>query len=259
MSNIFHSSKLYIKGYSPAFDDPPADPTNPAPKGDGGGEPKGDTIKKDDLDRMLAENSRKHQQVVDGLKAELDALSKRSNLSAKDREDLEQRVNELNNKLLTKEEMAKQEKDKLLKQHQSERENLESEAKAWRGRYESTRIVSSLSDAAAKHKAYNPQQVVTMLRGETRLVEVEKDGQGTGDFEVRVKLNSKDSKGQPVQLDLAPDEAVKHMSEQDEYLNLFTADGSPGTGSRKSKDNLDPTELAKDPAAYRQARKEGRI
>lgn len=235
--------------YIPAHDEPPAG---------GGSAPQ--TFTQEQLNTILADEKRKAQGAITQLQAEVEALSKRANLTTKDRSELENRLSELNSQLLTKEELAKQEKDKLLKQHTQEREQLANELKDWRGRYENTRIESALLDAAVKHNAFNPEQIVTILRSNTRMVEVVENEQPTGNYDVRIKLRSKNSKGESVDLDLSPVEAVKHMSEQPDSLNLFKSESSAGYGGRGSNTNkLDPVALAKDPAAYRAARKAGNI
>lgn len=251
------------KIYYPAYDD--ASPSE-GDKGGEGGEGKGDgdgstkTFTQEELNSFLADDRRKHQGVVTGLQAEIDALSKRSNLSQKDRTELETRLTELNGQLLTKEELRAQEREKESKAHAEEVTSLTARADAWQNRYEGTRTLAALSEAAVKHNAINPNQVVTMLRNSTRVVEVMDGEQATGEYEVRVKLDTLDKKGKPVQLDLTPVEAVKHMSEQEDSLNLFKSDSANGYGSRRSKTNqVDAADLAKDPEAYRKARKEGTI
>ena len=244
----------YLRVFIPAFEDP--EPKDPEPK-----EPK-DPEPKDPKDPKDPEpKDQQYKKVIDQLTTELDALKKRSNLSTKDRQDMERRIEDLNNQLLTKEELAAKEKNKLLKQLESERESLSQEAKSWRQRFEEKTIVGALTEAAAGANAYNPKQIVTMLRGETALSEVMDGDQPTGQFEVVVTLDTTNDKGENVKLTLKPQEAVKHLSEQDDYLNLFKTDDRNGFGggpSRKSG-QVDAATIAKDPKAYREMRRKGLI
>lgn len=102
---------------------------------------------------------------------------------------------------------------------------------------------------------------MAILRTNTSVSEVLKDGEPTGQFEVKVKISSKNDKGQPIVLDLDPTQAVKHLSEDDAFLNLFKNKSQGGYGGRNSGNtgSLDPATLAKDPAAYRKARQEGKL
>lgn len=229
--------------------------TGDGEEGDGSVPPVGPTP---DVQQLIQEKTKAHQAVVEGLQAEIKALSEKSNMTTKDRQELEQRVTELNNKLLTKEELTKQERERLTKSHAEERERLARDAELWQKRYEETRIVSSLTDAAVKHAAYNPKQLVTLLRNNARISEAE---EGSGNFDVRIQLDSTNEKGESVVLDLNAEEAIKHLSSKDDYANLFKSNSTDGFGGRRSTNGgkLDAAVLATDPAAYRAARKAGKV
>jgi hypothetical protein len=95
-----------------------------------------------------------------------------------------------------------------------------------------TLVTNSLTDAAVKGKAFNPNQVVTLLKPHTRVEEiVGDDGKPTGKFTTKVKLPAKDKDGNPTILELGPTEAVKQLSEMpDEYGNLFISGAAGGLG-----------------------------
>lgn len=244
---------ILAAAYCAAHDDVP-DPNKK--DNDGGGSP--ETFTKDQVEQLVAAEKKK---LHDEMKTEVEALRSRSNLTAKEREDQAKRLEELENQLLTKEELSRKEIKKKEEEHKRLLESLTGERDIWRTRYEGDTIVRSLTDAAARHEAYNPSQIVSILRSNTRVSEVLKDGEPTGEFEVKVKLDTVDDKGKPIQLDLTPVEAVKHLSESDDFLNLFKNKSQGGFGGRGSGSSgkSTPAELAKDPAAYRKARKEGTI
>ena len=78
----------------------------------------------------------------------------------------------------------------------------------------------------------------------------------------KVEFSDTDKEGKPVTLDLTIAEAVKRMSEMDEYANLFKSEGTGGVGgvNRGSSKPLDAKKIAAtDPALYRKLRAEGKI
>lgn len=241
----------YSSPYFYAFDE--------AGGGDGGGSP--ETFTKEQVDALIVKERDAQKKLHDDMKAELAALQSRSSLTTKEREDQAKRLEELENQLLTKEQIAQKELKKRDQEYQQKLESASKERDTWRTRYEGDTIVRSLTDAAAKHNAFNPTQIVAILRNDTRISEVVRDGEPTGEFEIKVKIPTKDDKGKPIVLDLDPVEAVKHLSETDEFLNLFKSENQGGYGGRGSGKGgpVTAAELAKDPVAYRQARKEGKI
>jgi hypothetical protein len=68
----------------------------------------------------------------------------------------------------------------------------------------------------------------------TRLVEIEdENNKPTGEFETRVRIQTKDQEGKPVTLDLDPLSAVKQLKEMPEkYGNLFISPAEGGLGLR---------------------------
>ena len=74
-----------------------------------------------------------------------------------------------------------------------------------------------------------------------------------------VKFQDVDSKGRPVMVELSPSEVVKRMTEISEYQNLFKGKGTGGVGGSGSQQQQKGSlaALAKDPKAYREARKAG--
>jgi len=217
------------------------------------------TFTQEELNSIISTEKRKYQEQQKKALDELKALQTRASLTKEERDALDKRVEEMNNQLLTKEELSRKEKEKILNEHKKQTETLTSELKAWQNRYQDTVITAAITTAAAEAKAYSPEQVIAILRSNTTLKEsVDEDGKPSGKFEAIVKFSDVDSKGKPVILDLTPTEAVKRMRDMDKYQNLFIAEGTGGVGGnnqgRGGKD-VDPAQLAKDPVAYREWRK----
>lgn len=216
----------------------------------------------DELNRILADDRRKHQEQVKKALKEVEALRSKAKLTAEERSALDKRVQTLQDELLTKEELAKKEKERLQKEAHQKIKTLESERDSWRDRYTNSSIRRAITDASVKNNAFNPSQIVALLQGDTRLVE-ELDDQGspTGRFRPKVRFEDVGDDGSTITLDLSPEDAVKRMRELPDYLNLFKGEGKGGLGSNNqpSGKKIDLKELAKDPETYRRLRAEGKI
>lgn len=211
----------------------------------------------DKLNSIVAAEKSKNREAMNKVITELDALKKRSNYTDKERSELDERIGELQSQLQTKDEITRQQAEKTKKAHEKQIDELTNSRDSWRNRYTTSRIENELLSAASKNKAFNPNQIFTLLRGSTKLVEVlDEAGVATGDFKTEVSIDSKDKDGKPITLKLTPDEAVKHISEMDEHMNLFESDGSGGFGgsSRRGRTTDDPAKMASDPETYRKNR-----
>ena len=231
--------------------------------GDGAGKPplKPQSFTQDQVNALVAKEKREGQSRSQKIMDELQALKGKANLTAQERQEFETRIEELNNSLLTKEELAKQQLTKVQKQADAERTALSNERDNWRNRYTESTILRAITDAAVVQKAIMPSQIVAILRPTTRLVEeVNEDGKPTGKFSAKVKLDDVNEKGEPVTLDLSVDEAVKRMREMEVHQNLFQGDGAGGLGSQSRSvqgKTLTAEQAAKQgPEVYRKFREE---
>jgi hypothetical protein len=210
-------------------------------------------LKKDKVKHQLA-----HQKTLD----ELEALQKKAGLTGTEKADLEKQIEETRKLLETKEATTEEQMAKLTKGHAKEVGTLTERKDLWKKRYTTSTVTNSLTQAAVKHKAGNPAQVIAILQPLTTLTEeLDKKGKPTGDLVPMTTWKDKDEKGAPVTLTLAPSDVVKRMSEMDEHMNLFDAEGTGGQGKfrRQAAGDLDVREIAKDTEAYRKARKDGTI
>lgn len=235
--------------------------------GDGGdGKSADKTFTQDQVNKFLAEEKRKGQVSTQKALSELEALKKRSNLNSEERKELDGRIEQLQNAILTKDELAKKEKDKVSTEHKTKIDEMTTDRDMWKGKYTGSTINRDITDASVDNNAFSPKQIVALLRPDTQLVEdLDAEGKPTGELVPKVTFKTKDDDDKPVTLTLTIPEAVKRMSEMDEYGNLFHTDGTGGIGSRSKpgkggSDKDDAAELAKtDPVKYRQLRKEGKI
>ena len=219
------------------------------------------TYTQTEFDTHLANARKKYQAETRTAVDELNALRAKATLSAKERQELDTRITDLNTKLLTKEELADQEKSKLEKVHEQQVTTLTGERDSWQQKVTASTITRNITDAAVESDAFSPQQIVAVIGPNTRLDEVkDADGNSTGEFEVKVKFNDTDKEGKPVVLDLDVSAAVKRMKEMATYINLFKNNGTGGLGTpnRAGGNEPDLAEIAKDPEKWRKFR-EGNI
>lgn len=213
------------------------------------------------VNKIMAEERRKQEVQSKKQIAQLEELKKTSGLTQKQRDELQARIEELNTSMLTKEEQAKRDKERLSKEYTEKLKSTESERDEWKLRYTRERIAREISDAAKSNDGYNDQQFVRHLAADTVLAEVlDDDGKATGNYITQVAFSDTDKDGKPITLKLSVTEAVKRMKELPEFHNFFKSTttggigGSRNTGSgRKEKSIKDMT-----PEEYRKHREEQR-
>jgi flagellar motility protein MotE (MotC chaperone) len=199
-------------------------------------EPK--TFTQDEVNKILAEDKRKHQATL--LKTESsfkDLLANSQNLSAKERSTLEENLATVQGQLRTKEETAKMEKKQLEEQLTGKIEEHKTRAVEWETRYKTETVSRSLQDAAIKAEAFQSSQIVALLTPMTRLVEMidEKTNKSTGKFRPVVDFPDVDADGNPTITVRTPEEAVKRMKDLPEtYGNLFKSNVVSGIGANSS-------------------------
>ena len=227
--------------------------------GDAGGDDK--TFTQEQVNTMMAKEKREHETRTQKALGELKALQTRANLTTKERSDLESRVEQMQNELLTKEQLATKEKEKSTKAHEKVVEDITVDRDAWKERFTQSTILRSIQDAAIENGAVSPDQIVRMLGSDTRLVEEMKDGAATGKLVPQIKMDDVDKDGKPVTLDLVINEAVKRMSDMEQHGNLFRAEGAGGIGGTNQDSGRPPdiVAIAEDPVAYRKGRADGTI
>lgn len=254
---------VYDDPASGAGDDPASGAGDPNPTPTPPATPPKDEKKftQADLNKFLAEDRKKHEKRVADTVSQLEALKKAKGLSDQEKENLQTQIDDLKNSLLTKEEQAKREKEKLEKTWATEKETLAKERDTWRFNFAAEAITNAITTASLKHKAISAEQVQAILKDHTRITEVlDANGKPTGRFMPKVKFADKDKDGNPIELDLTIEESVKRMKELPErFGNLFESDtpgGLGGSGNRNgfggaSDANNPPT----DPVQYREWRK----
>lgn len=245
----------------PAGDTPPADSEasgdeTPPPPPPSTGKPK-PAFSQEDVNRFLAEERRKQEAKNKSVIGQLENLKKNVEMTAQQKEALEKQIEELRNASLTKEEQLKREQEKAAKVYAEEKEQLRKQAETWQQRYANETVRRSILDAAVQNEAFNPEQLVNILRGDTRLTEAtDEEGKPTGDFIAKTRFNDIGKDGKPVLLDMTVPEAIKRMKESpDRFGNLFKSGATGGLGATTKPGSKGVKIEDLTPAQYRELRK----
>lgn len=214
------------------------------------------TLSQKQVAKIVAEERKKYQEQIKKQVDQLEALKKNAGLTTKQKDELQNQIEELKTSMMTKEELAKRERERLQQEHKKALESTSQERDQWRTRYTTERISREITDAAKGAEAFNEHQFVPILAPNTRLVEiVDENGQGTGELVPQVRFREvKD--GKPIVLDLSVTEAVKRMKEMPEYGNFFKSGTEGGLGKNNQAVPTGTVDYDKmTPEQYREHRK----
>lgn len=211
-----------------------------------------------DVNRFMQENKQALQKENQTLLDQMRRLEAGSNLSKKERIELQDRIKELEQKVLTKEELAERERQKLERERKTAIDEISKDRDSWKDRYTAQTIRNTIYDGAAREKAVSQSQIYAILRSMTSLEEeIDADGNRSGNLAPMVDYEDTDKEGKPVRLKLTVAQAIKRMKETpDLFGNLFESDKVAGMGGsasqgRKGGSNMPP----KDPKEYMEWRK----
>jgi len=186
----------------------------------------------------MNQEKQKTRQQNDALVQQLEALKQDKTLSEETLNSLNARIEELTNANLTKEELAKKDKEKLQKEYDSKLSTTEKDRDGWKNRFEEKVMDVDILTEAGRAKAYRDQQVLALIKPRARVEAVKgDDGKDTGHYETKVKWPSKDDKGKDIVLDLTVAQVIKSMKESSDYANLFVVEGTGGVGGSSGNDN----------------------
>jgi len=261
--NVFIDRLYYGDG------DPDPDPdADPDPDPSDAGDPsdpdagKAKMFNQEQVDKILQKRLSREVQDKKELAAQLEQFKRAKGLSDEEKTRLQSQIDKLNASMMTKEELATQEKKELESRLTTQLTEVTEKAKHWETKYLSSTKRRALTDAAVQEEAYRPSQLVALLEPMTRLDEVlDEKNNPTGEYVAMITLDSKDGDGNPIKLDLPVRDALREMKKQtEEYGNLFRSgltggiggSASPGTGENGI---LDVSNIDK----YIQGRRSGKI
>lgn len=228
---------------------------------------KSKTFTQDDVNKMLAEDRRKHKAALESSeKTYKELLETNQNLSATERKALEDNLESVRGQLLTKEELMAKSKKELEETYSTKLSASDKKAQEWESRFKASTVTRTLQDAAISAEAFSADQIVTILASRTKLVEdVDKAGKPAGTYRVMVEVETVDpTTGETAMSQRTPAEAMKWMKDNPErFGNLFKAGVVSGIGANSTAGlptgaggGVDLAKLAKDPVAFRKVLKE---
>jgi hypothetical protein len=244
------TGRIYAEGSAEGT--PPNE--NPKPSGEGK-DGAGKLFTQEELNKILAEDRRKHQEKLDSLKKDAEKLQG----TKAEKEALQQKISEMEKNFLTKEQLAAQEQEKAKKKYETELSEAKQAADQWKNVFIKNVAEVSIAQAAVENKAFNPQQLQLLLGNQVQVRQkTDAEGRPTMEFETILAVTDKDKDGKPVVLELPVAEGVKKMRENPQFANLFLVDGTPGTGAHTINNSPVPVTGGppSDPAQYRAWRKQ---
>lgn len=234
--------------------------------GEGGveGEDPSNFFTQDDVNRFLADDRRKHQERYKQLEGSYTKMLKEGSLHKEQRQKMLADLEDLQKAFRTKEQQAEYDRKKQAERYKNELSGATESAIKWETMYKSSVVERSLQDAAVSADAFNPGQIVSLLKPMTKMVEeTDVEGIPVGSMTPKVDFQDIDEKtGDRITTLRTPEEAVKRMRELPTlYGNLFKSNvvsgigtGSATGGVTSGKGNIDRTRLT--PEQYRRLREE---
>lgn len=219
------------------------------------------TFTQEDVNRIVEADRKKNSPNREKLVNELKSLRETANLTQEQKDQLETRIEQLQAETMTAQELAKKEKDKLVKDYTGELKKANDKTTYWQTKYSTERIEREILDAATDGEAISPAQIADLLRNKTRLVEELKDGKPTGEWLAKISMREVKEDGSTVNLDLSPTEAIKKMKDDSQHWNLFKNNVNGGLGgfNTPNASSLRGKEPPKDPIQYAKWRVENNI
>ena len=189
----------------------------------------------EDVNKFLADDRRKHQEKYKKLETSYQDMLADKNLAAEQREKLETDLQDLQKTFRGKEAQAEYERKQAQERFKQEVTGYKESAIKWERMYKDSVVQRSLQDAAIAAEAFNPTQIVGLLRPMTEMrAATDEEGNELDDQMVpKVDFPDVDEKtGERIVTLRTPQEAVQRMKELPQhYGNLFRANVVSGIGS----------------------------
>jgi hypothetical protein len=192
-------------------------------------------------DRLQKERKRQ-QEENKKTQAKLEEVLATQSLTEEEKASLQEMIENMRKQNRTKEEQAKHEKRQIQEEYENRLKEAMQKGEYWENEYRSATIKRSLMDAATKHDAFMPSQVVTILREYTKLVKpVDESGKIVDGAALQPVVDLPDvdaDSGNSIITQRTPDEAVARLKEL--QPNLFKANVVSGVGGNSSTGGVTP-------------------
>jgi len=221
----------------------------------------GRVFTQEEVNKFMAEDKRKYKSQIDEvskqkqeLESRLKELSQDRSLSDEQRQEMVKKLEDLRKTFHTEKQEIEYERKQLEEKLTQEADEAKKKAEHWESLYRSEKVNRTLQDAAGSADAFNPNQIVGLLRPMTELKDMD------GNLVPMIDFPDVDEKtGEEIKTLRTPADAVKRMRELPKiYGNLFKSNVVSGVGAGQGQgtptSSIDPRELT--PEQYRKMRKE---
>lgn len=174
--------------------------------------------------KAMIENGKKQ---TENLARQLEAIAKAKETSEQEKVRILKELEDFRNQGLSKEEIAKAERQRILDENQRKLKELEGDRDNWRKRFESSTITTQITEAAVNTGAYSPSQILALLQANAS---VDPDSGS-------VRIMFEDIiEGKPTKVPLSPMEVLTRMkTDSARYGNLFLTNGKSGIGGNAAQ------------------------
>ncbi len=227
-------------------------------------EPAKTVFSQEQVNKIVGERIAKEKEAQDLALRELDAIRKKSEMTAKDKQEWETKYNQLLEKNMTGEELKQRELEKAKREKEETETKLSKEVNHWRDSFFDSLITNNVKSASEEHLAWSSKQIENNLRNLIKVVPMrdEKGADIPNKYQPRVSFPDRTKDGGEITLDLTVSEAVARMKEMKDFSNLFKGKGYGGAGEEGSSEIASGSAedyARRGPEVYRKAVAEGKI
>lgn len=202
---------------------------DPTPPGDNPPTPPAKTFTQEEVNALLAKNK---TELRTQLATAQDTIKKlqEEGLTPETKQELLDKLQQQQDALLSTQELAKRDRERAENKLKGELDASKKSEEAWRTKYTNKLIETEILSAGVlpESKAVNPTQLLSMLRNNASVVEV--DGKDVVHLDIIVS----DGKAMK-QLKLPAKEALAEFAKDPNNANLFVTEGNGGLGRRQSQ------------------------
>jgi len=221
----------------------------------------GKTFTQEQVNNIVATDRRKLEEALKKTEKQYQDLLASQSLTEQERKALQANLEMVQGQLRSKEEQLLLEKKQMEETYAGKLQEVEKKASFFETLYRDSTIDRALQDAAVKHEAWSPSQVVTLLRGQTKMLEETdpKTGRLTGRYKPVVEMQALNTTTGEIETKAyTPEDAVKKMKDTpDTWGNLFRSGVVSGIGAGTATGGLMPGQGGKlDAAAIRKLTQE---